>query len=164
MAVSSNSSQAPPYRFPGSDFDLRKEADEKLDTMGSDLPHLRSRDSGPEVRGHRFLWWTNQRGIDLSTSLFRRIDVQNGKTYGLSAGYLNGNRYGMEFMWSYNKADILAQPRGPGSDVYAALWIASAGEMVACRHHHHQSATPSGAGAGCLEIYDYLNEFDATAG
>ena len=28
-----------------------------------------------------------------------------------------GDRYGLEFMWSYNKADTLAQPRGAGSDI-----------------------------------------------
>jgi opacity protein-like surface antigen len=56
-------------------------------------------------------------GLDLSNSLFRRIDVQNGKNYGLAAGFLVGDRYGVEFMWAYNKADTLAQPRGTGSDI-----------------------------------------------
>ena len=56
-------------------------------------------------------------GLDLSTLFFRRIDVQNGKTYGLSAGYLLGNRYGIELTWAYNKADTVAQPNGGGSDI-----------------------------------------------
>jgi hypothetical protein len=70
-----------------------------------------------KFEGTGFFGGQTNGGMDLSTSLFRRIDVQNGKTYGLSAGYLIGNRYGVEFMWSYNKADTLAQPRGPGLDV-----------------------------------------------
>lgn len=56
-------------------------------------------------------------GLDLSTAFFRRLDVQNGKTYGLAAGFLRGDHYGAEFMWAYNKADTVAQPKGGGSDV-----------------------------------------------
>ena len=56
-------------------------------------------------------------GLDLSTALFRRIDVQNGTNYGLAAGYLRGDYFGLEFMWAYNKADTLAQPAGGGSSV-----------------------------------------------
>jgi hypothetical protein len=59
-------------------------------------------------------------GLDLSTSLFRRIDVQNGTSYGLGAGILRGDRYGVEFSWTYNKADTLAQPTGggPGAKIF----------------------------------------------
>lgn len=64
-----------------------------------------------------FIGGQSNGGIDLSTTLFRRIDVQNGKTRGLSAGYLLGDRYGVEFMWAYNNAATLAQPRGTGSDI-----------------------------------------------
>ncbi len=56
-------------------------------------------------------------GLDLSTAFFRRMDVQNGRTYGLAAGYLRGDHYGVEFMWAYNKADTVAQPSGGGSGV-----------------------------------------------
>jgi hypothetical protein len=56
-------------------------------------------------------------GLDLSTAFFRRLDVQNGKTYGLAAGFLRGDHYGAEFMWAYNKADTVAQPKGGGPDV-----------------------------------------------
>lgn len=56
-------------------------------------------------------------GMDLSTLLFQRIDVKNGRTSGLSAGYLLGDRYGLEFLWSYNKANTVAQPRGSGSEI-----------------------------------------------
>ncbi len=56
-------------------------------------------------------------GLDLSTAFFRRIDVQNGNAYGLAAGYLRGDYYGLEFMWAYNKADTLAQPAGGGSGI-----------------------------------------------
>src|SRR3981189_352535 len=34
-------------------------------------------------------------GLDLSTTLFRNIDVQNGMNYGFSAGYLIGKRGGV---------------------------------------------------------------------
>ena len=56
-------------------------------------------------------------GLDLSTAFFQRMDVQNGRTYGLAAGYLRGDHYGVEFMWAYNKADTVARPSGGGSGV-----------------------------------------------
>ena len=56
-------------------------------------------------------------GLDLSTAFFRRIDVLNGTNYGLAAGFLRGDYYGAEFMWAYNKADTVAQPKGGGSDI-----------------------------------------------
>ena len=56
-------------------------------------------------------------GLDLSTSLFRRIEVENSMNYGLSAGYLVGEHYGVEFQWNHSKADTLAQPAGGGSDI-----------------------------------------------
>lgn len=55
-------------------------------------------------------------GLDLSTTSFRRIDVQNGAVYGLGAGYLFGDHMGLEFTWAYNKADTVAQPRSGGPD------------------------------------------------
>ena len=56
-------------------------------------------------------------GLDLSTSLFRRIDVQNGLTRGLGAGYRLSDHSTIEFMWTYNKADTVAQPVGGGADI-----------------------------------------------
>ncbi len=56
-------------------------------------------------------------GVDVSTVLFRRLEVQSGTNYGLSAGFLRGDHFGFEFMWAYNKADTLAQPAAGGSDV-----------------------------------------------
>ena len=56
-------------------------------------------------------------GLDLSTSLFRRIEVGNSTNYGVTAGYLLGEHYGIEFQWNYTKADTVAQPVGGGSDV-----------------------------------------------
>ena len=53
-------------------------------------------------------------GVDLSTSQFNRINVGSGLTWGLGLGYLFGQHYGAEFMWSYNKADTVAQPVGGG--------------------------------------------------
>jgi opacity protein-like surface antigen len=54
-------------------------------------------------------------GLDLSTISFERIDVQNGINYGLSAGYLLGEHGSIEFLWNYNNADTVAEPRGGGT-------------------------------------------------
>jgi opacity protein-like surface antigen len=54
-------------------------------------------------------------GLDLSTTVFQRIDVQNGISYGLSAGYLLGEHGAVEFLWNYNNADTVAEPRGGGT-------------------------------------------------
>jgi len=55
-------------------------------------------------------------GLDLSTALYNRIDVQNGLNYGVSVGYLIGTNAGVEFMWNHNQAAALAQPTGGGAD------------------------------------------------
>jgi opacity protein-like surface antigen len=55
-------------------------------------------------------------GIDLSTSLYNRLDVRNGLNFGVSAGFLIGKYTGVEFMWNHNQADTLAQPEGVGPD------------------------------------------------
>jgi opacity protein-like surface antigen len=49
-------------------------------------------------------------GLNLSTSLFNRIEVANGVNYGITAGYLLGEHGGVEFQWNQNKADTRAQP------------------------------------------------------
>ena len=51
-------------------------------------------------------------GLDLSTPVYNRIEVQNGLNYGVSVGYLIGNHAGVEFMWNHNHADTLAQSIG----------------------------------------------------
>jgi len=56
-------------------------------------------------------------GLDLSTSLFRRIEVGNSTNYGASAGYLFGEHFGAEFQWNHTRADTVAQPLGGGSDI-----------------------------------------------
>jgi len=56
-------------------------------------------------------------GIDLSTSLFQRIDVADSTNYGATAGYLFGEHYGVEFQWNHTRADTSAQPFGGGSSV-----------------------------------------------
>ena len=48
-------------------------------------------------------------GLDLSTARFNRLDVQNGRNYGVSVGYLIGKYAGIEFMWGHNQADTLAR-------------------------------------------------------
>ncbi len=49
-------------------------------------------------------------GLNLSTSLFDRIEVANGVNYGITVGYLLGEHGGVEFQWNQNKADTSAQP------------------------------------------------------
>jgi opacity protein-like surface antigen len=56
-------------------------------------------------------------GVNLATSLFHRIEVANGVNYGITAGYLLGEHYGVEFQWNRNKADTFAQPNGQFSSV-----------------------------------------------
>lgn len=56
-------------------------------------------------------------GVNLSTSLFHRIEVANGVNYGITAGYLLGEHYGVEFLWNQNKSSTFAQPNGGFSSV-----------------------------------------------
>ena len=56
-------------------------------------------------------------GLDLSDSLFKRIEVANGVNYGVTAGYLLGDHYGVEFQWNRHQADTFAQPIGGGTSV-----------------------------------------------
>jgi Outer membrane protein beta-barrel domain len=56
-------------------------------------------------------------GVNLSTSLFQRIEVANGVNYGITAGYLLGEHYGIEFLWNQNKSATFAQPIGGFSSV-----------------------------------------------
>lgn len=56
-------------------------------------------------------------GLDLSTSLFHRIEVGNSTNYGVTAGYLLGEHYGVEFQWNHAKGDTVAQPIGGGADI-----------------------------------------------
>ena len=54
-------------------------------------------------------------GLDISTPVFSRIDVQNGLSYGISGVYLLREYTGVEFMWNHNKANTLAQFTGGGT-------------------------------------------------
>jgi opacity protein-like surface antigen len=54
-------------------------------------------------------------GYDLSTSLFNRLEVANGVNYGITAGYLIGEHYGIEFQWNRNSADTRGQFAGISS-------------------------------------------------
>ena len=56
-------------------------------------------------------------GLDLSTTLFHRIEVGNSLNYGITAGYLLGEHYGIEFQWNKNQAGTRAQPIGGGSSI-----------------------------------------------
>ncbi len=68
-----------------------------------------------EVTGH--IGGQFNGGLDLSTTLFHRIEVGNSMNYGLTAGYLLGEHGGIEFQWNHTQADTVAQPLGGGSDV-----------------------------------------------
>jgi opacity protein-like surface antigen len=54
-------------------------------------------------------------GIDLSTTLFRRIEVKDSANYGVIAGYLVGEHAGVEFQWNRNQGDTTAEPLAGGS-------------------------------------------------
>lgn len=56
-------------------------------------------------------------GLDLSTTLFHRIEVGNSVNYGVTVGYLLGEYYGLEFQWNKNNAETRAQPIGGGSSI-----------------------------------------------
>jgi outer membrane protein with beta-barrel domain len=60
-----------------------------------------------EITGQLGGQWNG--GLDLSTANFLHFDVGNSKTYGLTAGYLPGKRFGVEFQWNYSFADITVQ-------------------------------------------------------
>ena len=54
-------------------------------------------------------------GLDVSTPVFSRLEVQNGLSYGISAAYLVGNYGGVEFTWNHNASDTVAQFTGGGN-------------------------------------------------
>lgn len=56
-------------------------------------------------------------GVHLATSLYDRLDVQNGLNYGVDASYAIGKYSAVEFMWNHNKANALAQPTSGGTDL-----------------------------------------------
>jgi opacity protein-like surface antigen len=57
-------------------------------------------------------------GVDLSTPLYKRIDVQNGLNYGVRASYAIGSKYtAVEFMWNHNQASTVAQPTNGGANL-----------------------------------------------
>jgi hypothetical protein len=72
--------------------------------------------SAQKVELSAFIGGQTNGGLDLSTAVFQRIDVQNGMNYGLGAGYLLGERTGIELLWNYNEADTVAEPRVGGSN------------------------------------------------
>ena len=51
-------------------------------------------------------------GLDLSTSIFHRIEVGNSLNYGVTVGALLGEHYGLEFQWNKTDAETRAQPIG----------------------------------------------------
>jgi hypothetical protein len=55
--------------------------------------------------------------LELSTAAFRSFEVADGVNYGLTADYLLGEQYRLEFRRNQNKADVRAQPIGGFSRV-----------------------------------------------
>jgi opacity protein-like surface antigen len=53
-------------------------------------------------------------GLDLSTTQFDRIDVDNGSIYGASLGYLFGEHSSAEFQWNHTHSDVTAERIGGG--------------------------------------------------
>jgi opacity protein-like surface antigen len=53
-------------------------------------------------------------GLDLSTATFPSIDVRDGLSRGVGISYQPGARSAVEFMWTYNAADTVAQLTGGG--------------------------------------------------
>jgi opacity protein-like surface antigen len=60
-----------------------------------------------EVTGH--IGGQINGGVDLSTTLFHRIEVGNATNYGVTFGYLYGEHLGLEFQWNHMQADTTAQ-------------------------------------------------------
>jgi opacity protein-like surface antigen len=57
-------------------------------------------------------------GLDnFSTTLFDRLEVENGMNYGVTVGYLPGDVFGFEFDWTHTQSDTLAEPFGGGQSV-----------------------------------------------
>jgi opacity protein-like surface antigen len=56
-------------------------------------------------------------GLDVSTILFDRLEVENSSSYGVSVGYLVGERGGIEFQWNHSQSDTVAEPVGGGSNI-----------------------------------------------
>jgi opacity protein-like surface antigen len=58
-------------------------------------------------------------GVNLSTTLFHRVDVQHSLNYGVTAGYLL-EYFGAEFQWNRTSAATLAEPNtgGPGVKLF----------------------------------------------
>jgi opacity protein-like surface antigen len=57
-------------------------------------------------------------GLDnFQTTLFDRLEVENGANYGLTFGYLLGEHGGVEFQWNHTNTGTLAEPFGGGADV-----------------------------------------------
>jgi opacity protein-like surface antigen len=69
-----------------------------------------------EITGHA--GYQLNGGLDnFSTTLFDRLEVENGSNYGVTVGYLPGDLLGLEFDWTHSHADTLAEPFGGGQDV-----------------------------------------------
>lgn len=60
-------------------------------------------------------------GLDLSTTIFQRIEVGNSTNYGVILGYLVGEHGSVEFQWNRNQADTTAEPLvgGPSVKVFS---------------------------------------------
>jgi hypothetical protein len=59
-------------------------------------------------------------GVDLSTTIFDRIEVDNSATYGITLGYLLGEHAEVEFQWDHANAGTRLEPRsgGPSAKIF----------------------------------------------
>jgi opacity protein-like surface antigen len=56
-------------------------------------------------------------GVDFSTTLFNRIDVQNSLNYGVAVDYLLAEHFGLEFQWNHSNSATNAQPVSGGAGI-----------------------------------------------
>jgi hypothetical protein len=56
-------------------------------------------------------------GVDLHTTLYKRLEAGNALSYGATVGYLMGEYYGAEFQWTRSETDARAQPLFAGPSV-----------------------------------------------
>jgi opacity protein-like surface antigen len=55
-------------------------------------------------------------GVNLSTSIYNNLNVQNGLNYGVSATYLIREYTGVDFIWNHNQGGAIARPVNGGPD------------------------------------------------
>jgi opacity protein-like surface antigen len=96
------------------------------------IPIAVATDSAQKVELSAFIGGQTNGGLDLSTAVFQRINVQNGMNYGLGAGYLLGERTGIELLWNYNEADTWLNPAWEGPIKLSSPWTPTSTWVIFC--------------------------------